>query len=518
MPTYFVAGGTPLIQVDGESLSIQDLVRIARSNESVKLASSSSKAVDDSHKALLEIVKKGGVAYGIKTGFGELANVRISDGDVVKLQRNLVRSHSAGVGDLLPEDVVRGIMVLRANSLAKGYSGVRREIVLGLLKMLNEGITPLIPEKGSVGASGDLAPLAHLALAAMGEGKVQHKGKTVKSSTALKSAKMKPLLYESKEGLALVNGTSAMAAIGALCIHDADGLLKDAQIAGSMSFETLRGSSRPFDRRISDVRPHSGQAACAKNLLVLLNKSEIIPSHKDCPKVQDAYTLRCMPQVFGSVHDTLDFVRGTIEIEMNSATDNPLIFSMEKEVFSGGNFHGQPVAMAMDNLSLALTVLGNFSERRISRLLDGHLSGLPPFLVEEGGLNSGMMILQSTAAALASENKVLAHPSSADSIPTSANQEDFVSMGMNAALKTRRILSNVQYIVSIEYICSAQGLDYLSPLKPGKGALAGYKRIRNEVPELVNDRVLSDDVEKVCKTLMKGDVVRTVEKAVKPLL
>ncbi len=506
-----------MIQLDGEALSIEDMVSIARAKEKVKLAPSARKAIDNSSAALLEIVKKGEVAYGIKTGFGELANVRIPDKDVAKLQKNLIRSHSAGVGDPLPEDVVRGILALRANSLAKGYSGVRREVVLGLLQMLNEGIVPLVPEKGSVGASGDLAPLAHVALAAMGEGKVRYEGRIMNSSTALKSAKMKPLKYESKDALALVNGTAAMTAIGALCLHDAENLLKDAQIAGSMSFEALRGSSRPFDRRISEVRPHFGQVICSKNLLSLLKNSEIIPSHKDCPKVQDAYTLRCMPQVFGSVHDAMDFVRKTIEIEMNSATDNPLIFSKDNRAFSGGNFHGQPVAMAMDNLGLALTVLGNFSERRISRLMDGHLSGLPPFLIEDGGLNSGMMILQCTAAALASENKVLAHPSSSDSIPTSANQEDFVSMGMSAALHARRILSNVQYIVAIEYICSAQGLDFLRPLRPGKGALAAYEMIRKEIPKLIQDRVLSDDVETLYSTIQKGELVKEVEKAVRPL-
>ncbi len=505
------------MQLDGESLSIEDLVSIARAREKVKLAPSALKAIDDSSAALLETVKKGEVAYGIKTGFGELANVRIPDKDVVKLQKNLIRSHSAGVGDPLPEDVVRGIMTLRANSFAKGYSGVRREVVLGLLHMLNEGIVPLVPEKGSVGASGDLAPLAHIALAAMGEGKVQYEGRMMNSSTALKSAKMKPLKYESKDALALVNGTAAMTAIGALCLHDAENLMKDAQIAGSMSFEALRGSSRPFDKRISEVRPHLGQVICSKNLLSLLKNSEIIPSHKDCPKVQDAYTLRCMPQVFGSVHDTMDFVRKTIKVEMNSATDNPLIFSKDNQVFSGGNFHGQPVAMAMDNLGLALTVLGNFSERRISRLMDGHLSGLPPFLIEDGGLNSGMMILQCTAAALASENKVLAHPSSSDTIPTSANQEDFVSMGMSAALHARRILSNVQYIVAIEYICSAQGLDFLKPLRPGKGTLAAYEMIRKKIPKLIQDRVLSDDVEAVYGIIQKGELVKEVEKATKPL-
>lgn len=517
MIAFFTVRGNPLITIDGENLSIEDLIEVARSGEKVKLAPSSLKAIRESRKALVDIMKKGKIAYGIKTGFGELANVRISDKDTIKLQRNLVRSHSVGVGDLLPEDVVRAILVLRANSLAKGYSGVREEVVSALIGMLNKSIHPLIPEKGSVGASGDLAPLAHVALAAMGEGKVHYNGKEMRSSLALKSAKMKPLTYKSKEALALVNGTAAMTGIGALCVHDAERLLKDSQIAGSMSFEALKASSKPFDPRISEVRPHPGQAICSENMLRLLEKSEIIPSHKDCPKVQDAYTLRCMPQVFGSVHDTLDYVRRIVEIEANSATDNPLIFPMETDSLSGGNFHGQPVAIALDFLSLALTVLGNFSERRIARLVDGHLSGLPPFLVEDVGTNSGMMMLQCTATALTSENKVLSHPSSADSIPTSANQEDFVSMGMSAALKARTILRNVQYILSIEYICAAQGLEFQKPLKPGRGAAAAYRTVRKRIPKLEEDRVLSDDVEEVHRMVDNGEIVKAVEKVVAKL-
>lgn len=506
-----------MISIDGERLEIEGLVRIARGGERVKLAPSSRKAIRSSRKALLGIMRKGKVAYGIKTGFGELANVKVSDEDMISLQRNLVRSHSVGVGDWLPEEIVRAILALRANTLAKGYSGVREEVVLTLIGMLNNGIHPAIPEKGSVGASGDLAPLAHVALAAMGEGKVHYRGRVRNSSSALKSAKLRPLVYESKEGLALVNGTAAMTGVGALCVHDAVQLLKNAQIAGSMSFEALKASSEPFDAKISQVRPHPGQAICSKNILRLLEKSEIIPSHKDCPKVQDAYTLRCMPQVFGSVHDTLDFVLGTIEVEMNSATDNPLIFPNAKESLSGGNFHGQPVAMSLDFLGLAMTVLGNFSERRIARLVDSHLSGLPPFLVENAGPNSGMMMLQCTAAALASENKVLSHPSSSDSIPTSANQEDFVSMGMSAALKARTILKNVQYIISIEYMCSAQGLDFLRPLKPGKGAAVAHRRIRKHVPELKEDRVLSDDVERIFSMVRKEELAKAVEKEIAEL-
>lgn len=503
-----------MIQIDGETLAIEDLIGIARNRVGAKLAPQARKAIEDSRKALLEILEKSEIVYGITTGFGELANIKISDEDTVELQRNLVRSHSAGVGDSLPEEVVRAILALRANTLSKGYSGVRKEIVLFLIRMLNEGITPVVPEKGSVGASGDLAPLAHIALAAMGEGKVLYKGKSTGSKSALKSAGMKPLVYGSKEALALVNGTAAMTAIGAICIHDAERLLKDAQVAGSMSFEALKGSSRPFDKKISKVRPHPGQVICSRNLLNMLKKSEIIPSHQDCPKVQDAYTLRCMPQVFGSVHDTFDSIRKTIEIEMNSAVDNPLIFPKEKEIFSGGNFHGQPIAMSLDYLGLGLTVLGNFSERRISRLMDDQLSCLPPFLVEESGLNSGMMMLQTTAAALASENKILAHPASSDSIPTSANQEDFVSMGMSAALKARRILTNVQHIVSIEYICAAQGLEFLKPLKPGRGVSVAYGTMRKHIPKLTKDRVLSEDVVTMNGILADAGIVNAVEKEV----
>ncbi|MFQ6060635.1 MAG: histidine ammonia-lyase [Thermoplasmata archaeon] len=503
-----------MILIDGETLSIEDLVRIARRKERVKLAPSSARRIDNSREALIDIMKKDEVAYGVKTGLGELANVRISDRDVIELQRNLVRSHSAGVGDYLSEEVVRAMVALRANSLAKGYSGVRKDVVLTLIAMLNKGVHPLIPEKGSVGASGDLAPLAHLALAAMGEGKVRYNGEVMESSEALISAKIEPLIYQSKEGLALINGTAAMTALGALCLYDSERLLRDAQIAGSMSFEALKASSKPFDARISKARPHPGQAKCSENLLRLLSKSEIIPSHKHCPKVQDAYTLRCMPQVFGSVYDVLRSVRKTIEIEINSATDNPLIFAEEGESLSGGNFHGQPVAMAMDNLGIALTVLGNFSERRIARLMDSHLSGLHPFLVEEGGLNSGLMMLQYTAAALASENKVLSHPSSADTIPTSANQEDFVSMGMTAALKARAILKNVQYIIAIEYLSAAQGLEFLKPLNPGVGAAAAYSMIRKNVPRLERDRVLSRDVEKIYKMVQSGGIAAAVEKVV----
>lgn len=501
-----------MIRIDGESLTIEDLIALARRRERVKLAPSARKALERSHKAMYNILKKNEIAYGITTGFGELANVRISKKDTMELQRNLVRSHSAGVGDTLPEEVVRAILALRANTLSKGYSGVRTEIVSFLIRMLNEGITPVVPRRGSVGASGDLAPLAHIALAAMGEGDVVHKGRTISSKSALKSAGMKPLVYGTKEALALVNGTSAMTAIGALALYDAERLLKDAQIAGSMSFEALKGSSRPFDRKISRVRPHPGQVACSKNLLNLLKDSKIIPSHQDCPKVQDAYTLRCMPQVFGPVHETIGSVRKTIEIEMNSAVDNPLIFPEEEGIFTGGNFHGQPIAMALDNLGLGLTVLGNFSERRIFRLTDSQLSSLPPFLVEESGLNSGMMMLQTTAAALASENKILAHPASSDSIPTSANQEDFVSMGMSAALKLGRIISNTQYIISIEYICAAQGLEFLKPLRPGKGALVAYKTIRKHIPKLTKDRVLSKDIVTMKNILADARVLSAVEK------
>jgi len=507
-----------LIVIDGESLTIEDVVRISRDYEKVSLSEESAQKMEKSRKTVLKILESNGLAYGINTGVGKLANVIIPDKDLLDLQSNLIRSHCAGIGENLGEEYVRSGMLLRANSLAKGYSGVRVEIVETLLDMLNKRVHPVVPEIGSVGASGDLAQLAHIAAVIMGEGRCHYDGNVLDGSTGMKKAKIRPLRLEQKEGVALINGTSMMTGIAVLAVYDSANLLRNAQVAASMSFEALKSSLQPFDRKLGKLRPHKGQGSCARNMLKLLRDSEIIPSHEDCPKVQDAYTIRCIPQVIGSVVDAIDYARGITEIEINSATDNPLIFSETGESLSCGHFHGQSIAMAMDHLSLALCVLGSFSERRIARLVDSHLSGLPPFLTEKGGTNSGFMMAQCTAAALASENKVLAHPASADSIPTSAGQEDYVSMGFWAARKTISVLENSKMIISLELLCAAQGLDFLKPLKSGIGARAAHSIIRQKVEHLSDDRPLTPDVERVVELVDNGAILEEVEKKVGALL
>ncbi|MFQ6127705.1 MAG: histidine ammonia-lyase [Thermoplasmata archaeon] len=504
--------------MDGESLTIEDVVRVSRDYERVRLSREAEQRMEKSKRTVLEILKSDGLAYGIKTGLGELVNVVVSDKELLDLQRNLIRSHCAGVGENLEEEYVRASMLLRANSLAKGHSGVRVQLVKTLLDMLNKKVHPVVPKIGSVGASGDLAQLAHIAAVLMGEGRCSYNGKILDGSVGMKRAKVRLLRLEQKEGVALINGTSVMTGIASLVILDSLSLLKMAQVAASMSFEALKSSPQPFDRRLGKLRPHRGQVKCARNMLKLLKGSEIIPSHKDCPKVQDAYTIRCIPQVIGSVIDAVDYARKIIETEINSATDNPLIFPETGESLSCGNFHGQPVAMAMDHLSLALCVLGAFSERRIARLVDSHLSGLPPFLTKKSGAHSGFMMAQYTAAALASENKVLAHPASADSIPTSAGQEDYVSMGLWAARKAASALENSKMIISLELLCAAQGLDFLKPLRPGNGVYAAHNAIRRVVEHLSDDRPLTPDVERVLGLMEEGVIHKEVEKKAGKLL
>jgi histidine ammonia-lyase len=502
-----------LITVDGESLTIDDVIKVSRNYEKVKLSPRSANAMKRSRKAVLKIVKSDGVSYGINTGFGDLARVVIPEKDLLVLQKNLVRSHCAGVGDGLSADRVRASILLRANSLAKGYSGVRVRVVQTLLEMLNKGVHPLVPEIGSVGASGDLAPLAHIAAVAMGEGHCHFGGESMEGAAGMKAAGIEPLSLEHKEGVALINGTSVMTGISALVVHDSLQLVGAAQIAASMSFEALQSSTRPFDQRVGKVRPHKGQVKCARSMMRLLKGSEIIPSHKDCSKVQDAYTVRCIPQVIGPVIDTLAYARQTVETEINSATDNPLVFPETGDSVSCGNFHGQPIAMAMDHLSLAVCVLGAFAERRIARLVDSHLSGLPPFLTEKSGTHSGYMMAQCTAAALASENKTLAHPASADSIPTSAGQEDYVSMGLWATRKAASAVRNSRSIVAIELLCAAQGLEFHKPLKPGKGAHAGYRTVRRNVKPLKDDRPIASDIECLAGLIESGALKKAVEKS-----
>ena len=498
--------------IDGRSLDLDDVVAVARGREPVRLAPAAAKRVDASRRALEKVVAKGALAYGIKTGFGELANVAISDADVRALQINLLRSHAVGQGPPLRQDEVRAALLLRANTLAMGYSGVRRILVTRLLQLLNRGVHPVIPSRGSLGASGDLAPLAHLGLVLVGEGEAEVDGHVLPGDKALAQADFEPLVLQSKEGLAIINGTSVMAGVGALLVHDGLRLVKDAQIAASMSFEALRGSPKPFDDRLVSLKPQPGAREVAANLRRLLRGSEIIPSHKGPHKVQDPYTLRCLPQVLGAVRSALSDAAAALRIEMNAATDNPLIFPEGMSV-SGGNFHAQALAMALDHVALGLAVLAGFTERRIARLVDTRLSDLPPFLTKKSGLNSGMMIVQYVAAGYASDNKVLAHPASADSIPTSANQEDFVPMGMAAALKARQALENAAHVVALEVLAAAQGLEFLKPLRAGVGPRAGLAFVRSAVPPLDEDRSLAGDANRILEWLATGQFLEAAEKA-----
>ena len=443
-----------MIVIDGENLRIEDVVKVARFGEEVKIADSSIPKVLKSREVIEKILKEDRVVYGINTGLGELVKVRIPRNEARELQLNLVKSHSSGVGRYMDDEIVRAAMLIRANSLLKGFSGVRLEVIKMLVDMLNSNIIPLVPKFGSVGASGDLAPLAHIALVMLGEGYAKYEGKVMKGGEALKLAGLEPLKLEEREGLALLNGTAVMAAYGSIAVYDSYEIMKNAILSAAMSFEALKGTDKALDDRIMRARAHPGQIKIAEIMRGLLKDSDIIERARE-EKVQDAYTLRCFPQVYGAMLDTLNYVRTVMEREINSATDNPLVFD---EPISGGNFHGEPIALAMDFLAIALTDLGNMVERRIARLVDSKLSELPSFLIENSGTNSGLMIPQYTAAALCNRNKILAHPASADSIPTSANQEDHVSMGMNAAQKLREIIENVKYIIAIEYLCANQAL------------------------------------------------------------
>ncbi len=503
---------TVLIGYDG--LTLDDLVAISRHGARIALKPNVEKRLLETRKLVQRWVDEERTIYGITTGFGALSGVNISKADTRKLQHNILLSHASGVGRRLDDESVRAMMALRIKDLARGHSGVRLETFMHLVALLNAGVCPLVPEQGSVGASGDLVPLAHLCLVLIGEGEAMYQGRKISGREALEVCGLEPIQLESGEGLGLINGTQAMTAIGALALYDALRLCKTSDIAASMSLEVLMGSQTEFNSRIQRVRPHPGQAAAAGNMLRITRNSEIISSHKDCSRVQDAYSLRCSPQVHGASHDAIQYVKKVVETEMNSSTNNPLIFLEEEDFLLGGNFHGQPVGMALDFLGIAMAELADISERRIERLVNPLLSGLPAFLVKDGGLNSGFMIAQYTAAALVSENKVLAHPATVDSIPTSANKEDHVSMGTIAARKCRNIVDNVEHVLAIELLCAAQGLDLFTNKKPGEGTLAVYTEIRKVVPHLEEDRFLAGDIQRVKEIMRTGLVVEAVEKAV----
>lgn len=509
----------------GVSLSIEDLEDVARRGRAVAFGAHARERVERSRAAVEAIAEAGDAAplvYGINTGFGALSETRISAHDVRQLQKNLVRSHSTGVGPDLGIAEVRGMMLLRAQVLALGASGARPELVELLLAMLDRRVHPRIPAQGSVGASGDLAPLAHLALAMIGEGEAEiGDGPFMPSAQAMSAAGIAPVVLEAKEGLALINGTQFMASLGALALLDAERLCTVADIAGAMSLEALKGSSRPFDERLHAARPHPGQCTVARNMRTLLAHSEIMESHRDCGKVQDAYSLRCIPQVHGATRDALSWVRSVLEREINAVTDNPSVFlngSGEADVISGGNFHGQPLALALDLSAIAVAELANISERRVEQLVNPALStGLTPFLALGNGLHSGFMIAQVASASLVSENKILCHPASVDSIPSSAGKEDHVSMGSVSARKLQQILTNVRHALAIEILTAAAGLDQRAPLQPSHGVAAAHAAVRAGVAPLIEDRPLYRDIAKVAEIVSSGTLVAAAEARVGPL-
>lgn len=499
------------IQIDGERLSLDDLYAIIFDRAEAELSPAARERMNASRALIERVMETGTAVYGVNTGFGKMASTRISHDEIRHLQLNLVRSHACGVGPALSEVATRAMLALRANALAKGFSGVRPVVAETLLAMLNRGVHPMIPSQGSVGASGDLAPLAHLAQTAIGEGHAIFEGRRMESSAALQKAGIAPLALGAKEGLALLNGTQAMLALLALALREAEIAADTADVATALSLDALRGSPTAFDARIAQVRPHAGQAITANNIERLNRGSEIRESHRspvNDPRVQDPYSLRCAPQVHGAVRDALSHIRNTVSIELNSATDNPLVFADPSggagDVISGGNFHGQPLAMAADQMAVALATLGGISERRIEQMTNPQTSQLPAFLVRQAGLNSGFMILQVTAAALASEMKALAAPHSVDSIPTSANQEDYVSMGMGAARRLEPLLANLRNILAIELLAACQGIDFLAPLKSGPESLKGYEIVRSLSARVDVDRSLAPDIDAVAQVISEG--------------
>jgi histidine ammonia-lyase len=502
------------VVIDGRSLSIEHVDRVANHGARVSLANDAAERVVRARVLVEARAESSGAVYGLNTGFGALAKVRIPKSDLAQLQVNLIRSHSAGVGAPLTIPETRALMLLRANVMATGRSGVRLETLRMLLAMIDAGIHPIIPSKGSVGASGDLAPLAHLALAMIGEGEVILDGVAMSSSDALAAKSIAPLRPEAKEGLCLINGTQAMGALGCLALLESEELAMIADIAGAVSLEGKRGTPVAFDARIQDVRGHPGQQTSAANLRKMLADSAIVESHHDCDEVQDAYSFRCMPQVHGATRDVLAFVRRTLQIELNAGTDNPLVFAESGEgdvILSGGNFHGQPLAFALDFLAIAVAELADISDRRVEQLIDPALSKLPAFLMKNPGLNSGFMMAQVTAASLVNENRVFCHPASVDSIPTSANREDHVSMGMTSARKAVEVVKNTRTCLAIELLAACQAIDLVG-LRPGRGVEAAHRAIRSRVPHHDVDRVLARDIS-IAEALIAGREIRKAVEA-----
>jgi len=515
------------LHINGNDLVLGDLRQVVYERRPVLLEPEARLAVDRARAVVEELVEHDRVAYAVNTGVGKLADLHIAPDAIRQLQVNLVRSHAAGVGEPLAEDVTRAMLLLRANSLAKGCSGVRATVIDTLCDMLNRGVHPVIPSQGSVGASGDLAPLAHLGLVLIGEGDAVYHGVRMPAAEALKQTDIKPLVLEAKEAISLINGTQAMLAVGLLITLQAEILADTADVVGALSIDALKGTDVAFDERIQKARPHPGQMLVARNLRLMLEGSLIRESHRECQAVQDAYSMRCIPQVHGAVRDALTHCREVFEIEMNSAVDNPLVFPEEKKVgapkrptgapqvlgviISGGNFHGQPLAFALDYLAIALSGLAGISERRLERLVNPALNeGLPPFLAPGAGLNSGFMLPQVTAAALVSENKVLAHPASADSITTSGNKEDYVSMGMTSANKLLRVVANTRNVLAIEALAAAQALDFRAPLKTSRRGQEAFAAIRSVSAAFTEDRIFTPDIERVADLIAAGKLAEAL--------
>jgi histidine ammonia-lyase len=503
----------PRLLIDGDTLRLEEILQVAHNEVTVELSPEAEACVRASRELVDRVAAGDAPAYGINTGFGTLAEVRIDKKDLRELQRNLIVSHAAGVGTPMSLPEARALLLLRCNVLAKGYSGIRLETLKLALEMLNKDVVPVVPERGSVGASGDLAPLAHLALVFIGEGEAFYQGQRMPARAALERAGLQPVVLEAKEGLALVNGTQAMCAVGTLLQLRAESLAQVADIAGSMTLEGLLGSHKPFIPEIQDVRPHEGQKAVAAHLRRLLAGSDLVETHVNCSKVQDPYSLRCMPQVHGAAREGLAFARRILEVEVNSATDNPLVFVDSGRIVSGGNFHGQPISLAMDVAAMALTQLSSISERRVEQLVNPALSNLPPFLAKNSGLNSGFMIAQVTSAALVAESRVLCHPASVDSIPSSAGREDHVSMGMTAALKGRQVADFTRTCLAIELLVASQALDFRLPVKAGRGPRAAHELVRSRVPTMEKDREIHRDIEAVSQLIDSGELLRVVRGA-----
>ncbi len=502
-----------MISIQGNSVTVDLVEQVSRGSARFELHPDAREKMQVSRTYIEGRLASGEVMYGVNTGFGAFASVRISDSEIEELQRNLIRSHSAGIGDPFTKEQTRAMMYLRASTLARGHSGIRPAVVEKIIEFLNHDIVPVIPCQGSVGASGDLAPLSHLALALIGEGDAwDANGIQVPVAFLLQKHALQPLVLKAKEGLSLINGCQVMTAIGMLAVHEAREILKVADIAGAMSLEALMGSRRAFDPLISAARPHPGEIKTARNLLKILgDTSEIAESHRDCNRVQDAYSLRCMPAVHGAVKDTLLHVWKVLEIEANSSTDNPLVFAEEGKILSCGNFHGMPVAFAMDFAGICFSSLASISEQRIAKLINPAMSGLPAFLAPNGGLNSGHMIVQVAAASLVSENKVLAHPASVDSIPTSADKEDHVSMGTIAARKYRNILTNARNVLAMELLSASQAVDLVRPLKSSKVLEGVHALIRQHAPYAPKDRVFSGDIKALSQLILSRAISKRVE-------